>query len=120
TCENCHSVPPTAWTNVAGTFSHADAFDLCTFCHDGGIAQGKPGGHCEPAGECSDCHITTGWLAGNPPDCPTAPPPPPGIPPPLPPGIPPQPPVPPPPAPPPPPPPPPPMGMGGGGGMGGM
>lgn len=106
-CVGCHN--QNSWTTVS--FSHNELLGgaSCNSCHLSNL----PAGHCDILNlDCGDCHVTSGWLAGNPPDCPVTapPPPPPGVPPPPPPGV-------PPPAVPPPPPPPPPPAMGGG--MGG-
>lgn len=65
-CDSCHFY--TAW--YPNRFKH-NTGGVCSSCHNGALAAGKPSGHIatDPLDECNDCHSTSAWrpaLGGKP------------------------------------------------------
>lgn len=57
-CEACHSYwRSPQWRSEGNQVDHDEVLGLCSFCHDGMIAVGKPLGHVFTTDECNVCHI---------------------------------------------------------------
>ena len=45
----------------ANAVDHTQVLGVCSGCHNGVLAQGKPGGHIVTTLECDNCHSTNAW-----------------------------------------------------------
>ena len=58
-CDSCHRV--TTWASV-DRVDHLEVLGLCTSCHNGQRAPGKPFDHIQTNDNCDSCHRTTAWI----------------------------------------------------------